>query len=508
MSAAILPSNAAYQEIAWSVEAGTATATINSGGLLSPAANNGTVIVKATALDGSGVYGTLEITISGQVAVSSVTVTAEGGATTITDNAARTLQMYAKVLPAEVSDKSVNWSISSNNDTDTATISSDGLLTAIRNGKVTVRATSKDAIHYGELEISISNMIVPVATVSITNADLTITTNNGSLQLTASVLPADAANQNIIWSISSSDADTASISSTGLLTAIRNGKVTVRATAADGSGVFAEQEITISNQIVEVTGISLNGSNITVGDGTSTITATIFPADATEQGVTWSVSDETIATISTTGILTAITNGSVTVTGTTKENGSTVKGEITITITGQVVRVTSITLAGSNITTVGETSTITPTIFPADATEQGVTWSVSDEAIATISTKGVLTAITNGTVTVTAITKESGSVVKGEITITITGQSSSITEVTGSNIVLYPNPVVNELYIDNTALVSTVNIYELNGRLIKSIRNTGESKMTINTSSFVSGMYVVSLCEKDGSIIRQKFIKE
>jgi endonuclease I len=65
MSAVITPSNASNQTVTWSVIAGTGTASINASGLLT-AATNGTVTVKATANDGSGVSGTKEITLSNQ----------------------------------------------------------------------------------------------------------------------------------------------------------------------------------------------------------------------------------------------------------------------------------------------------------------------------------------------------------------------------------------------------------------------------------------------------------
>ncbi len=422
MSAAILPSNAAYQDVEWSVEAGSATATISSTGLLKPAATNGTVVVKATALDGSGVSGTLEIMISGQVAVSSVTVTGNGGATTISDNSAKTLQMYAEVLPAEVSDKSVVWSISSENDADTATISSDGILTAIRNGKVTVRGTSVDAIHYGEIEITISGMIIPVSSVSITNTELAITTDNGTLQLIASILPKDAANQNLVWSISSDDADTASISSTGLLTAIRNGKVSVLVSASDGSGAFDEKEIIISNQILPVESITISAAtaDITADGGTLQLSATIYPTEANNKNVVWSVDNSTIATINADGLLTAIADGSVIATATAAD----------------------------------------------------------------------------------------GSGIMGTYTVTISGQITGIINIESNELSIYPNPVTDELYIENMSSVSAVFIFELGGKMIKSISNTYESKMSINTSYFANGMYVVCFRTKDGSVIRKKFIKE
>jgi hypothetical protein len=71
---------------------------------------------------------------------------------------------------------------------------------------------------------------------------------NGTLRMLAVLSPADATAQHVVWSVD--DTDIATISDEGLLSAKRDGEVTVRATATDGSGVFGEAVITISGQLV------------------------------------------------------------------------------------------------------------------------------------------------------------------------------------------------------------------------------------------------------------------
>jgi uncharacterized protein YjdB len=83
----------------------------------------------------------------------------------------------------------------------------------------------------------------------------TITTNNGTLQLSATILPIDATYQSVIWSIIN-ETGSANISGGGLVTAITDGTVTARATAVDGSDVYGDLEITISNQL-NATGVTL-----------------------------------------------------------------------------------------------------------------------------------------------------------------------------------------------------------------------------------------------------------
>ncbi|GBG10250.1 hypothetical protein PAT3040_04971 [Paenibacillus agaridevorans] len=93
---------------------------------------------------------------------------------------------------------------------------------------------------------SMETGFVPVTEIRLNGQD-TITTKGGSLSLTAEVLPADATNKAVIWSVENGTGS-ATIQNTGLLTAVNDGTVTVKATAADGSGIMDTKTITISGQ--------------------------------------------------------------------------------------------------------------------------------------------------------------------------------------------------------------------------------------------------------------------
>ncbi len=99
-----------------------------------------------------------------------------------------------------------------------------------------------------------------IKTITIIGANF-IDQKNGLLQLTAAILPTNAANQQVIWSIS--DTNLATINQTGLVTAKANGTVVVTATAADGGGATATKTITITNQTVGINEVNLN-NQITV----------------------------------------------------------------------------------------------------------------------------------------------------------------------------------------------------------------------------------------------------
>lgn len=352
LNAAVLPSNATNKTVTWSLVNGTGLAAINATGLVT-AIDNGIVTARATANDGSGVYGILVITISNQVGpVTSITITGAGGATTITtDNGS--LQLSAVIIPANVTVKTVTWSFV--NGTGLATINSTGLVSAVDNGTVTIRATANDGSGvFGTMVITISNQIVPVTGIIVTGAGgaTTITTHNGTLQVSEAVFPANATDKTVIWSLVNGTSQ-AIINSTGLVTAIESGTVTVRATANDGSGVYGTLNITISRQEVPVTSITVMGVN-----GTKTITnnnmklqlnVAVFPANATDKTVTWSL-DNGIgkATINSTGLVTAIDNGSVVVKATAND-GSGIYGLLDIPIIIENFELSSIIVTRNEI---------------------------------------------------------------------------------------------------------------------------------------------------------------
>ncbi len=199
------------------------------------------------------------------IPVTSITVTGAGGSSLITtDNG--TLQLTATVAPTTATNKTVTWSVV--NGTGQATINTTGLVTAVANGTVTARATANDGSGVvGSLVITISNQNIAVTGITVTGAggSTLITTDNGTLQLTATVAPTTATNKTVTWSVVNGTGQ-ATINTTGLVTAVANGTVTARATANDGSGVVGSLVITISSQVIPVTGITVTGAGGSITD--------------------------------------------------------------------------------------------------------------------------------------------------------------------------------------------------------------------------------------------------
>ncbi len=437
LTATVAPTTATNKTVTWSIVNGTGQATINTTGLVTAVAN-GTVTARATANDGSGVVGSLVITISSQVIpVTGIVVTGAGGSSLITtDNG--TLQLTATVAPTTATNKTVTWSVV--NGTGQATINTTGLVTAVSSGTVTARATANDGSGVvGSLVITISTQNVAVTGITVTGAggSTTISTDNGTLQLTATVAPTTATNKTVTWSIVNGTGQ-ATINTTGLVTAVSSGTVTARATANDGSGVVGSLVITISNQNIAVTGITVTGAGgsalITTDNGTLQLTATVAPTTATNKTVTWSIVNGTgQATINTTGLVTAVTNGTVTARATAND-GSGIVGSLVITISSQTIPITRIEVGNTKgeavITIDNGTLQLNVTILPANATNQAMSWSiVNNTGQASIGANGLVTAIADGTVTARGTAKD-GSGVFGELVITILNQVVAIAGIT------------------------------------------------------------------------------
>ena len=190
-----------------------------------------------------------------------------------------------------------------------------------------------------------------------------------------------------------------------------NGKLTV-----DG-GTLTQNGTVTGDIIYKVTGVSLDKTNLNLNPGKEgTLIATITPDNATNQNVTWESSDTKVVTVDN-GLVTAVAEGTATITVTTADGGKTATCEVTVTPPAKTP-VTSVTLDKTRLTLdVGGSDTLTATVKPDDATNKAVTWSTSNEKVATVN-NGVVTAVGAGTATITAAASDgSGKTATCEVTV-------------------------------------------------------------------------------------------
>ena len=239
----------------------------------------------------------------------------------------------------------------------------------------------------------------------------------------------------------SSDESVATVDETGTVTAVAAGEADVTASVKDAD-IAASTHIKV---VVTPTGVVAPESIdlVTNGESTKDLDAKLVPADATDVKLAYESSDESIATVDETGKVTAVANGECTITtyvvadakdaeaselsavvvevADSEEADDSVatmpedlaamdsafgvvpedlKTETKVTVTTNVEGITLDKTEG--VLTVGNTVTVTATVTPDTATNASVTWTSSDEAIATVDSEGKITAVAPGTATITA----------------------------------------------------------------------------------------------------------
>ena len=291
------------------------------------------MVVRATAKDGSEVYGELSILVKDFIIPpSSVQIACTEENIKLTPSQ-KSLYFSATILPETTTDKSVLWSIV--NGDDLATITQEGVLTVKDiniDGVVKVRVTMKNDINIAdEIVVPVEGFVVKASsiTVSTQESDAVITPSQTSLHLQVTVLPVNTTDKSIVWTLVSGG-DLVTLSSEGLLSANgskKNGTVVVRAIAKDGSEAYGELSVTVKNFVVEVSSVVIHATEETV-ELTPTqrelhLGVIILPEDATNKSVVWSIiENNTLASITQNGILSVGTtnlNGSVKVRATAKD---------------------------------------------------------------------------------------------------------------------------------------------------------------------------------------------
>lgn len=212
-----------------------------------------------------------------------------------------------------------------------------------------------------------------------------------TLQLDATVSPSTAIRKDITWS--SSQSSVASVSASGLVTALSEGTARITATA---DGKKGECTVTVFKGFVAVAEVQLEKAELTLYVGEEeTLAASVLPDNATDKTITWATSDETIATVED-GKVKAVKKGEATITA--KAGDKTAEAKVVV-----LAPVSGITLNKNRLDLIiGDTETLTATITPADADpKEPITWTTSDETIATVD-GGKVTAVKEGEATVTA----------------------------------------------------------------------------------------------------------
>ena len=308
--------------------------------------------------------------------------------------AGSTVNLSAVCTPMDASNKTVRFTT---DDEGVARVMNNKALKAIQRGECDMTMTSADNPEATEtFRILVTQ---PVKSIQIQAENKTVASGS-TIRLTGECQPADASIKGIVWA--SKNPQIASVDSNGNVTGLKRGNAVITATAADGSG--AKGNITIS-VIQPVTGLRISPAEIRVTTGRYTqAKVTVQPADASDKSVTWTSSDERIATV-VNGRVTGQKAGTCMVTCASKTNPE-ITASATVIVSQLVTRIEFTNQKDEMSFRTGEKLQLQWEVLPDDATDTAVTFKSAHPKIATVDSNGMLTAISRGTATIYATAQD------------------------------------------------------------------------------------------------------
>ena len=303
-----------------------------------------------------------------------------------------------------------------------------------------------------------------------------------TVQLSATVSPSDAENQAVTWTSSNSSVATVK---DGLVTAVSAGQATITVTTADG-GYTATCNVTVSAEEIKVKKVEMNRKDTTllIGD-TVILRALVLPVNATDKSLSWVdsnsgsqfVSFEKESNSDTSVVVKALKVGKTSIRAT---SASGYWASCSITVKNAEVHVDYVSVSPATLTlSIDQTSPLTVSVLPAEATDKTVTWSSDDPLVATVDANGNVTGVGKGTATVTATSKDGG--LSASCTVTVLGYALV------SSISLSKTGITMNIGKSDTVKVSVSPSYAHDKTYSVSV----DDATVVNLSQPKSGMFVV-----------------
>lgn len=407
----IYPETASLTDVKWK-SSNSSVVTVTSDGTIK-AVKNGTATITCTTVNGK----TAKCKVTVQTPTTGVSLNTQS----VSIYETQTYKLTATVKPSGASNKSVVWT--SNNES-VATVSKKGTVTGVKKGVAIITCTTKDTGKSESCVVTVKGR-VKVKGISLNKSSKAVY-KGSTYQLKATFTPSNASNQKIIWT--STDPDVAVVSSSGKVTAVKNGKATIYAITQDGNYTDV-CKITVKTHAASV---KLNAKSKTIYIGkTYTLKATVSPSTATNKNVKWKSSDKSVASVNSKGVVTAKKAGTATITCTTEDGSYKATCKIKVT---KFYKVKSISLNKKSVSIEGgEKYQLKAKFNPTYASEQGTTWKSSNSRIVKVYSSGKIKGLKKGTATITCTSKSGKKTATCKVKVTstpVSGVSLSKTKVT------------------------------------------------------------------------------
>lgn len=295
----------------------------------------------------------------------------------------KTYALKANVTPAGSVDGAVTWSSSKKS---VAKVDANGVVTAVKKGTAVITATTAGGLK-AECKVTVT---IPAAKVYLTPA---MTIKKGTTRtLTASVFPKDTTDK-ITWKTSNKKVVT--VTAKGKIKGVKAGTATITATASNGKK--ATCKVTVVKSSKKSTSIKLSKKTLTVNKGAYKQLKATITKNSTDK-ITWSSSNKKVATVDKNGVVVGVKKGTATITAKTS-SGKKATCKVTVKVPATKVKLnkTKVTLAK------GKSVTLKATLTPTNSTDK-LTWTTSNKKVATVTSKGKVTAVKKGTATITVKT--------------------------------------------------------------------------------------------------------
>ena len=331
------------------------------------------------------------------VPVESVSVRADDGGRF---NVGDTRQLYAEISPWDATNHNVTWSSS---DPSVASVDENGKVTALKGGSAVITATTVDGGYTAEYN---ANIYSPATGVHLNRTEASMTVGE-SLALMAILEPEDASDQELYWSSSDENVLQCEWGSAKecSVRAVGPGTAVITVTVPEG-GFTAQCTITVEIPYIPVQRVWVSPSELSMTAGEEyTLEVSVEPVDATNPSVSWTSSDDNIASVDGSGKVTAHNAGTVQISAVSVDGGF----YDVCTVHISLPRVTGITLDTNWLELApGGTWTLSAIVEPDNAEDKSVRWESNDESVVTVDQEGKVTALRPGNAAVAAVTNDGG----------------------------------------------------------------------------------------------------
>ena len=365
-------------------------ARVNSTGLVT-AVHEGTATIQATSEDGGFQSKTQVNVLAKNQQPYQINVKEEQISLVVGD----THQVYATVSSNEALENSLTYQ---SENTNIFTVDNKGVIKAVGIGTASLQISVEGQTK----KVAVTVIEQPVTGVSVAPHSLTMKKGE-TKELTVVISPSNATNKSVVYSVDNNRVVTVE---NGKVHAVGVGTATIQVKANYGKTDTCTVEVVddkTAPSIVSPTSLSVSPSSIRIATGESaTITATIEPSNATNKTITYTSADSSIASVDNTGHVYGNKVGKTTIRVMTSNS---ISKEIPVEVSLLQVFPSSVAVSPTSYTgSVGESFFIVYRIYPDNVTEGGVTFSSSNEKVASVTTNGKVNLNGVGTATITVKT--------------------------------------------------------------------------------------------------------